>query len=36
MGHVGVGWGGLCRGRVDIRGELGYVEEGVSGSCRLG
>ena len=38
MGHVGVGWGGSCRGGVDqsCRGEVGWVIQGWGGSRRGG
>ena len=38
MGHVGVGWGGSCRGGVggSCRGGVGHVGVGWGGSCRGG
>ena len=34
MGHVGVGWGGSCRGGVGHVG-MGWVMQGWGGSCRV-
>ena len=36
MGHVGVGWGGSCRGGVGHVGGVGWVVQGCGGSCRGG
>ena len=35
VGHVGVGWGGSCRGGVGHAG-VGWVIQGWGGSCRGG
>ena len=43
MGHVGVGWGGSCRGGVGhvrvgliMEGGVGHVRMGWGGTCRGG
>ena len=35
VGHVGVGWGGSCRGGVGVGG-VGHLGVGWEGSCRGG
>ena len=37
MGHVGVGWGGSCRGGVGVgHVGVGWVMQGWGGTCRCG